>query len=168
MADELSTILSDPIQRARLEKRFWAKVDRSAGPDGCWIWNACLDSSGYGLFWAGPKPMQRAHRVSWALVNGRLPDPCGLHRCDNPPCVNPAHIFEGTKKDNVIDRDTKGRGKLPAKKYGSKHQNAKLSEADVLAIRAATGTQTELARQYGVSQITISRIKSRKRWGHLP
>ena len=89
------------------KERFWVKVDKSGD---CWEWIAFRLKSGYGRFWYKGAPHQ-AHRVSWMLHNlSEIPKgQCVLHRCDNPPCVNPDHLFLGTDADNVRDRDQKGR-----------------------------------------------------------
>lgn len=87
------------------EERFWAKVNKT---DGCWLWTASA-WRGYGIFWADGRRW-KAPRYSWALVNG--PIPSGLmvcHRCDNPPCVRPSHLFIGTMSDNIRDAYAKGR-----------------------------------------------------------
>jgi hypothetical protein len=102
--------------------RFWKKVDRR-GERECWSWTAARNSCGYGSFWDGRAVVQ-ASRFSWQLENG--PIPAGLyvlHSCDNPPCVNPAHLFLGTQGDNVADRKAKGRrgGCLPANKTHCNH-----------------------------------------------
>lgn len=89
-------------------ERFWSKVDKR-GPDECWPWTGGKFWDGYGWFSvAGAK--KKAHRVSFFLQHGRWPEPCCLHRCDNPGCVNPVHLFEGTHTDNMRDRERKGRG----------------------------------------------------------
>lgn len=92
-----------------LEERFWKKVDRSGGPDACWTWTATRTRTGYGMFCVSLK-MVSSHRVSYSLANGPIPDGlCVLHRCDNPPCVNPGHLWLGTQLQNIADRDSKGR-----------------------------------------------------------
>lgn len=92
-----------------VEPRFWPKVDQTGGPDACWPWMACRNRHGYGKVGVGGISVT-AHRAVWELANG--PIPAGLHvlhRCDNPPCVNPAHLFLGTNADNVEDKVRKGR-----------------------------------------------------------
>lgn len=89
--------------------RFWAKVDRSAGPDGCWPWTAGCDNNGYGQVRVGVRII-RAARVALELATGRpLGKRWALHRCDNPPCVNPAHLFPGSARKNAQDCARKGR-----------------------------------------------------------
>lgn len=93
----------------RIEARFWGKVERQSA-DVCWIWRGTLVRGGYGQFSVRPGQRCAAHRFAWELSNGAIPD--GLfacHRCDNPPCVNPAHLFLGTPKDNMQDKVAKGR-----------------------------------------------------------
>lgn len=89
-------------------ERFWSKVDRSGE---CWEWTAGLNQAGYGQFSMWPDRPERAHRFSWVLHNGPIPDDlCVLHACDNRKCVNPAHLFLGTRGDNIRDCFAKGRG----------------------------------------------------------
>ena len=92
-----------------LEERFWSKVDRR-GPDECWPWNGSRTPKGYGQIWSGGRSVPAA-QVAWALGNAQ-PFPEGMegcHTCDNPPCVNPTHIFPGTRIDNMQDAAKKGR-----------------------------------------------------------
>jgi hypothetical protein len=92
--------------------RFWSKVDKSKGLKSCWPWKGKLDKDGYGRFSTGKHRKQkwhRAHRFAFYLSKGYLTDLYILHRCDNPACCNPNHLFEGTQKDNVLDCKVKGR-----------------------------------------------------------
>lgn len=92
-----------------LEVRFWRRVDRAGGPDACWLWLGPKTPRGYGATSRLNKSV-RAHRLSWELTNGPIPD--GLivcHRCDNPSCVRPSHLFLGTHADNMQDCSAKGR-----------------------------------------------------------
>jgi hypothetical protein len=115
---------------------FWAKVDKNGGvpahlPDlrECWLWTASLFVGGYGRFGA-----QRAHRVSWELHHGEVPEGLFvLHRCDNPRCVNPGHLFLGTQTDNMRDMWAKRRGRRPR---GADVAVAKLDAEKVRALRA--------------------------------
>lgn len=97
-------------------ERFWAKVDKTAGPDGCWLWTATTWQNGYGNFWsrkAGRKVL--AHRYSYELANGAPPaDLLVCHSCDVRNCVNPAHLWLGTHHDNHRDKFQKGRGPTPS------------------------------------------------------
>jgi hypothetical protein len=98
--------------------RFWAKVDKR-GPDDCWEWQAALTRGGYGTFVVtkNPKRMARAHRFALELVNGTAPDGLVCHKCDNPLCVNPSHLFIGTNTDNMRDCADKGRIKQQQKTH---------------------------------------------------
>ena len=148
-----------------LEKRFWRHVPRRG--DGCWEWQGHRSPSGYGHFNVTPTLPVRAHRVSYALSVGLFPqEMLVLHRCDNPPCVNPAHLFLGTAADNTADCRAKRRHA-----HGTRHGSAKLTESDVRAIReryAAGGVSTSrLATVYGVAPSTVARIITREKWGHV-
>jgi hypothetical protein len=96
------------------EERFYAKVDTN-GPEvrpglgPCHIWTAARNDNGYGVFHLVPDEGELAHRVAFLWAHGHWPRPHGLHHCDNPPCVNPAHIYEGTPKDNAQDKSARGR-----------------------------------------------------------
>lgn len=95
------------LPRLTLEQRFWLKVEKS---DGCWLWMSVRKVAGYGYLAAGRKRRLPAHRLSWELHNGPIPDGLWvLHHCDNPPCVRPDHLFLGTAKQNADDREGKGR-----------------------------------------------------------
>ncbi len=146
-------------------KRFDVKVDRSNGPDACWLWMACADR-GYGLIRRDGE-LVRAHRVALERRLGRpiRPGYCSLHRCDNPLCCNPAHLFEGTVADNNRDAAKKGRAA-----HGENHWKSKLTEVDVLEIRRRSysgALQRVLAGVFGVSQRSISNIVNRDTWKHV-
>jgi hypothetical protein len=150
--------------------RFWSRVDKSGD---CWVWTAATTNGGYGVIRDTGRngKIIRAHRLSWELHNG--PIPAGIevcHRCDNPPCVNPAHLFLGTHQDNVTDTVNKGRASGGGPR-GSLHHQAKLTEAQVLDIRAVyaagAASQRQLARKYNVDRGTIQHIVKRMVWTHI-
>ncbi len=159
------------------EKRFWPKV-REGAPDECWEWQGSRLKTGYGQFAVSRSRAALAHRMSWELANGPIPDGMHvLHHCDNPPCVNPAHLFLGSNEDNIADRVAKGRS--PAGRHhwtaqrpnrvarGSRSGTAKLSEADagkIRELRRAGYTQQEIADRFGVSRATVYLIQENKRW----
>ena len=133
-----------------------------ANIDGCWPWTGALDRDGYGVFCYIGK-VYKAHSMALRL-DGR-PVPKGMyacHHCDNPSCVNPAHLYVGTPLEN--SRDAKDRGRVPV---GEKHYLAKLTEKDVLEIRASDLTCAKLAMQFGVSLSNISFIRTGKSWRHV-
>ena len=146
-----------------IEVRFWSKVTLS---EGCWEWEHPR-LSGYGDFRIGDRKV-RAHRFMWELVRGPIPaGKCILHRCDNPACVRPDHLFLGTMQDNAIDRETKKRGR---DSRGTANGRDRLAEADVLAIRAACAAGTkryQVALHYGVCLSTIHKIVARETWRHI-
>lgn len=181
----LSRPRADPIAR------FWSKVDKST-PDGCWLWTGDLNEKGYGFFVPAHGTKVYAHRYSYELANGPLPD--GLqacHYCDNPPCVRGDHLFAGTQKQNIRDAVRKGRmavgdqhGSRKAflsrpraavvkpsnsKARGGDHGMAKLTADDVREIRrlSSTVTQSQIADRYGINRSAVSMIATRKRWSHI-
>lgn len=124
---------------------------------GCWVWTRSLDTEGYGQLNVGARKLKLAHRFSYERMNGPLqPGENVLHRCDVRCCVNPDHLFIGTKKDNAVDMARKGRA-----------GGRKLSATDVLAIRKDKRSLTAIARDYGVYFTLIGAIKRREKWGHL-
>lgn len=144
--------------RSRFDTGY--KVD----PDtGCWLWTKLVDRDGYGRLTIEHIP-RLAHRVSWQLHNGPVPDGiCVCHRCDVPGCVNPDHLFTGTHDDNMGDMAAKGRAQA-----GEDHSQAKLNWEQVREIRARYSagclTMMELGAAYGVSDSTICKIVNGNKW----
>ena len=130
--------------------------DRFEKRDGCWEWQGTRNEYGYGIFLLpGEKPV-RAHRYSYEFYIAPIPDEkIIMHTCDNPPCVNPAHLRIGTKAENNADTARKRRHN-----YGLAHWNGRLSNADVAAIRASNEPRAVLAKRYGVDYSHIWRIKA--------
>jgi len=152
-------------QKRPLIDRFWEKVEKT---DTCWLWIGVRVPSGYGILQEGTRPISHsAHRLSYQLHVGPIPNGMRVcHTCDTVHCVNPAHLFLGTAKDNSQDMVKKGRsGK------GERNAMSKLTTNDVKTIRhlyfSGTVTQKALAKQYSVGQATISNITNRRLWPHV-
>lgn len=180
--------------RSNFPAGFWSWVDRTGE---CWLWTGAVDRKGYGKYWVvvdGNRRCVQAHRIAYELEVGPIPAGLwALHRCDTPPCVRPTHVFLGTAQDNSNDMVAKGRGPLGDKngsrkhpdrlraavarrvqspKRGSDHGNAKLTETDVMLIRAirrniATPIRV-IAQAFGVSDSNIRLIVAGKAWTHVP
>lgn len=148
-----------------LAKRFWRFV-RKGEPSECWLWVGSFGSTGYGQIHLCGKPI-KAHRASWLIHHGELPDLNVLHSCDNSACVNPDHLFIGTQANNIDDMISKGRGSKPPLHRGEFCHLAKLTEGQVIEIRSMSGTQISIANKFGVSQALISSIKLRQIWAHI-
>ncbi len=133
--------------------------------EGCWGWIGPLHNAGYGRL-AHDKMELLAHRIAYELFVGPIPDGMHvLHHCDNPPCMNPAHLFLGTHADNMRDMVVKGRSQR-----GERNGQSKLTEGQVLEIRkvhAGGDSQKELAQRYGVDRSMVNRIVNGKNWGWL-
>lgn len=154
-----------PAKR-EVAERFWSRVLKHPYP-GCWEWQKITTHNGYGEIWVDGK-MLRAHRVSWEMVNGKIPDGIFvLHKCDNPSCVNPSHLFLGTHQDNMDDCARKGRVSILR---GENSPASILKKDQVLEIakltRRGIGCRI-VAMAYGVSRQTVSDIRSGRNWGHL-
>ncbi len=161
--------------RRNTPERFWSKVDKKT--DGCWEWRGTIDDKGYGVVgWHGEQIL--AHRMSLILSGCEPGSLFVCHRCDNPPCVRPDHLFLGTAKDNLRDMVTKGRALVgdrnPSRRFperrprGEAVHNAKLTEDDVRRIRrlSAAGTLDRgvIARELGVTWGCIDLVRKGRSW----
>jgi hypothetical protein len=137
-----------------LPGRFWTKVERIPFHE-CWEWNASFFPDGYGYYWHQGRGVG-AHRVSYASLVGPIPEGLGvLHRCDNPPCVNPAHLFVGDQKANNADMCAKGRVSSPLSLEQVRDIKRLISEGV---------PQKEIAALYQIAAPTVSHIGSGYRW----
>lgn len=147
----------------RLENRY--RVDTRTG---CWLWLGDK-RNGYGSVWVNGV-RGYAHRAIYELYNGTIPTGMNAcHRCDTPACVNPDHIFIGTQRDNIADMAAKGRSRRPPLHHGEAHHFAKLTleKVDQIRLRYKRGeSQYALAREYEVSQTTISQVVRNTTWVH--
>lgn len=136
---------------------------------GCWGWKSSAHKRGYGRLRYGKEEML-VHRFSYEFFVGKIQDGMEVcHRCDNPPCTNPKHLFLGTQKDNLTDMRSKGRGVVPVSPMlrGSESARAKLSESLVSEILTSQETNKFWAKKLDVDPSLISRVRSRKRWRHV-
>jgi hypothetical protein len=165
-----------------LEEKFWPNVRITPG---CWVWDGALSEKGYGQLWLDNK-IRLAHRISYQMHQGEEAGKLFVcHRCDNPKCVNPEHLFLGTAKDNALDMHRKGRANIPSRAgenhwskrlidsraAGERNGLAKLTEKDVRGIVAeyeAGGTsQRKMAEKYGLHENTIFKLVNKRLWAHL-
>jgi hypothetical protein len=154
------------------EQRFWSKVDIIRDEDSCWIWKGKCSRNGYGRFHqtvsVGVYKQFGAHRVSYEISNGEIPDNHVVcHKCDNPQCVRPEHLFVGTQSDNLIDMHNKKRWNHKDRS-GENNNSAKLTAREVSEIRnkykPRIYTGRMLAEEYGVSIPLVEKILARKIW----
>lgn len=154
-----------PVWRQPLENRLWGRV--VVTESGCWEFGGGTDRKGYGIIGVNGIA-EKAHRAAWESFYGKIPDGMHcLHRCDNPGCIRPSHLFLGTPLDNVIDCRDKGRLKWLS---GSQNPAAKLTDDSVRSIRElrARGTkQRVIADLFGVSRATIGDILTGRGWKHV-
>lgn len=142
-----------------IKERFFEKVNVT---DTCHEWTSHIQENGYGQFSLNGKA-QYAHRVAYELHNGKVEGNLFvLHRCDNRKCVNPAHLFLGTFNDNMKDMVVKKR-----QAHGMNNGHAKLTDENVQEIRNMSGTQSEIAKVFGVTRPLISMILNRKIWKYV-
>lgn len=154
------------IERPPMEQRFWSRVDRRS-PDECWPWVGYLNSNGYGIWKERPGRGQRARpasRLAFYFTHGYYP-PVVRHKCDNPPCCNPAHLEPGTQVDNLADMTARGRSTR-----GVRNPAAKLTEAQVREVRRrlADGERNgDISHAMGISRNRVYEIRTGKVWSHV-
>jgi len=149
------TMMTDEV----FQQRFWETVDRSGGEEACWPWKGWRVPFGYGQVWTG-KRTEAAHRVAYKFFHALNPGECVLHRCDNPSCCNPAHLYAGDRQQNMRDMRWRGRG-----------VGRPLRPMDVLNIhnehRQEAATEVELAQKYGVSRWYMRKVLNGEAWPDL-
>lgn len=159
-------------QRLPVEVRFWRMVHKT---EDCWLWTGAKKEWGHGVINSGGRGRAiRVSRLSWSLHYGEIPE--GLlvcHKCDNPTCVRPEHLFLGTHADNMTDCKNKGRYDRTKRPRGEGHGMSKLTEQEVRAIRKLFSeherrpTLKDAASKFGISLQSVHRIVTRKNWAHV-
>ena len=153
--------------------KFWEKV-LVDDDDKCWEWNASKNKKGYGNFYISVGHSKDkhclSHRMAYKFRYGDFDESLFVcHKCDNPSCVNPSHLFLGTNQDNMNDKKEKGR--INGQIHGEKNSNAKLKEKDIIRIRKLYNprkyTLNMLAKEYNVHHSTIGYIINRRLWDHV-
>lgn len=165
-----------PRVDAVVMERFWRYLPSEVSTDECWNWTGHLSPTGYGRFRFRGKHF-RAHRFAWVAFVGEIDGGIFvLHKCDNPRCVNPAHLFLGTHDDNMADKVQKNRQARGLAIVGNRNTargeragRPKLKEADIKDIRASYRKEANaaIARRYGVSKVLVGLIMKRKAWKHV-
>lgn len=165
------------MSKVTAAERFWRRV-AVAGPDDCWPWIPDRGKGNYGGFWLNGTN-RKAHRVSWEFTHGELPVGVDvLHKCDNPPCCNPAHLFIGTDADNVADKCSKNRQAKgdrngsythPEKRpRGERHGRVNVDHSQAQAIRerweTGEASKSQIARENGISRPQVLKIIERRHW----
>ncbi len=163
----------------RQVENFWKKIKKGTTPDACWEWLGYKDTNGYGKCGTAHRKIALAHRVAYVLTNGEPPTdkPFLLHKCDNPGCVNPLHIFPGTQADNIADMIKKRRNNQWARQSrpedfrGEKNCRAKMTPEQVIEIRKlreSGKTLIRIAERFQMSIPGVHHIINRKCWNHIP
>lgn len=149
----------------RLVDSFWSKIDRSGGPDVCWLWKTSKQPNRYAKFVLNSGKSIDAHRFAYFLANGRFAYPDTRHTCHVRGCCNPNHLLEGTRLENMRDMVNAGRSMK-----GERQPMSKLKEKDVRAIRQMRTkgvSQTKLARMFQIAKSTVQAIEHRRTWKHI-
>lgn len=141
---------------------FWKSIDRTAGEDACWPWLASKSNRGYGKWHYNGKNL-RSHRFAFWLETNTNPEAV-CHKCDNPSCCNPKHLFAGTNGTNNKDRAIKGRSAHPK---GELHPASILNSEDVLFIKKSNLSRKDLAKKFNIHQMTVGQIIRGERWQHI-
>lgn len=162
---EIINLIHEPKNKAR----FLSKIHYEP-TSGCWLWSAAVGKTGHGQFFLKgntSKGLVAAHRCSYMLHVGSLsPLMLVCHKCDNPYCVNPEHLFTGSHKDNMQDASRKGRTVTPSAR-GEDSPSALLTENDVIYIRSSKQSLSVLSERFGVSKTAMWDVKTGKTWSHL-
>lgn len=159
--------------KENVSDRFWKYVKKT--DNGCWLWQGSRNKkTGYGQFLLHWNKLVGSHRMAWMLTNGEIPENhCVCHHCDVRHCVNPQHLFIGTRKDNAKDKDEKGRhakGYRLKTNIGEQHSRSKLTDSDVRQIRklADEGTpRSQIAKRFNLSHSSTRDVILRKSWKHV-
>lgn len=150
------------LRLAPLPEKFWARVNIIFSADACWEWQDNRSLQGYGRFSHDGK-REVASRIAYRLVYGPFDEELQVcHRCDNPPCVRPNHLFLGDHELNQKDKVSKGRAP-----WGENHGQAKLSEVQVREIRSLDLPDKDIATMYGICLDYINAIRNRRAWKRL-
>jgi hypothetical protein len=157
-------LVAKTLQGLSWRDRFDAYFPKDGG-EGCWEWKGST-SRGYGVLKVGKGP-KLAHRLAWEVYRGELPDGAHvLHRCDNPRCVRPEHLFIGDQVSNMADKMAKKRHRYGVSR-GAAHGRTKLTDEQVKEIRATVGPARLLAAKFGISMSSVQMIRSGQTWRHL-
>jgi hypothetical protein len=144
--------------------RFWGRVQ---GSPGCWLWQGAQHRQKYGRVGFKGNRAAYTHRVAWELTHGPIPDGMHvLHKCDNPQCVRPEHLFLGTHRDNMRDMANKGRAPGLQRK-GESNNKAKLTAAQAARVKHGTEPLARLAEELGVSYQALHYIRTGRTWRHV-